>query len=336
MKKIYPDTCGFFFTSLFLLLFFSNNTEAQQCIAPAKKIVLFDPAGNYYVYWKPVTPPTVINYLVQVKCTSLPPCFSTVTVNSANVIKMNGGWLGCHIPPLPATNSQVTTSIFPPNCPPVFSFTFVTALDLISDNLDIATASCDSNECEIFVNSYKTLKNLNNYTSAKCGGLGAAVAASTVTCLDAPIRISLKKNAAGKWQMKTMDTVQCDSCYTFNFQVTCPNGSIFYVQDVICFNYTGPDIGCREATALKDLPVSIFPNPAGDKCNLQFTLDNPGSISLVIYNALGKKVRTVYSNEEFDEGQHDLELSLSDLSTGMYIVELRTSDIFKRMKLLKF
>jgi hypothetical protein len=248
---------------------------------------------------------------------------------------MNGGYLGTKIPALPNLNSTVKVSILPPNCTPEFSPVNVLALDLITDNLDIITASCDSDTCKLFFTSWKTLKKLTNYATAKCGGGGAAVAPSIVTAVNAPIDISLRKNAAGKWQMRTLDTLICDSCYVFNFQITC-SGATYYVMDTICFNYTGPIIGCKETGDLEYIPLTLFPNPAGDFTTLEFTNSQSAVVSIVIYNSLGKIVHTVFADHHFDAGNQHVQLSLADFIPGIYIIELHTGADIQRIKLLKF
>lgn len=329
------------FLALFTMMILSlvvNRGFAQPCIPPVKQVVLFDQFGNYYVYWKPATGGGgTINYKVQVMCTGSPACFFTVTVTNANVLKMNGGYLGVKIPPLPGSTSTVKLSIFPPSCPGQFVAAFVESLDIITDNLDIATASCDSDTCKLVVNKWTKLKSLTDYAKAKCGGAGLAVPASTVTAIDAPVSISLRKNDAGKWQLKTTDTLKCDSCYVFNFQISCSNGSVYYVQDTICFNYTGPDIGCREAGLMEDdQSFTIYPNPATDQCTIHFNLEKESSVTVMLYNSLGKPVRMIAANQYLEKGMNEVEFAVNELPAGVYIAEIRMNEQVKRMKLLKF
>jgi hypothetical protein len=143
-----------------------------------KQVVLYDQSGNFFVYWKPLIPPTNINFNVKLKCTNTPPCFFTINVNPGNVIQMNGGYLGVKIPSLPSTSSTVSLSIFPPAVLRFIAQHLWKPMDIITDNLDIFVANCDSDECLVSVNAWKNLKNLSNYTTSECGGAGGAVAAS--------------------------------------------------------------------------------------------------------------------------------------------------------------
>lgn len=328
------------FTTILLLigsLSFIQVKEsiAQPCIPPMKQVVLYDTVGNYYVYWKPssVTP---INYKVQVMCIGLPSCFYSVVVTDTNVLKMNGGYLGIKIPPLPVLVSTVKLSIFGPDCPDQFVVAFVLSLDIITDNLDIAVANCDSDTCKLVVNKWTKLKKLTKYAKDKCEVAGPGISPSTVTAIDAPIDILLRKTATGNWQMKSVDTLVCDSCYVFNFQITCSDGSIHYVQDTICFNYTGPDLGCRIAGLLPEgVSIALYPNPVKEQCTIRLNLDEASKVSAVLYNSLGRQVRVIAADAPVDEGMNEIEVQLSGLPAGIYIVEIRVNNQVVRAMLSK-
>lgn len=318
-----------------LLSFVAQRSAAQPCIPPEKQVILHDPFNNYYVYWKPATGSVVIDYKVQVMCFGFPPCMYSVHVTDTNVLYMNGGYLGVKVPPLPTSASIAKLSITAPACPDQFAIAFVLTLDIITDNLDIVLASCDSDTCKLVVNKWTKLKKLTNYANSKCGGGGASVAPSTVSAIDAPIDISLRKNGKGKWQMKSTDTLKCDSCYAFNFQITCPSGAIYYVQDTICFNYTGPDIGCRNDGFLEeDQSLTIYPNPATNHCTIRFYNVDAASCRVSIFNTMGKLIRV--ANVQLDEGLNEIDLDVSELPTGLYILQLSTPKNPERLKLMKF
>lgn len=326
-----------FFTVLFFA-FSGNSSYAQPCNLPVKQVVLHDLSGNYYVYWKPAPGSgTIINYKVQLQCVSPVPCFFTINVTDSNVILMNGGYLGVQIPALPGQANMVKLSILPPNCDTQFAAAFVLSLDIITDNLDLAVASCDSDTCKLVVSKWTKLKNLTDYVNLKCGGGGAAPApATTVTAIDAPVAILLRKNSTGKWQLKSLDSLVCDSCYVFNFQITCSNGSIYYVQDTICFNYTGPPIGCRLSDGIwQQQLLTIFPNPVTDRYTLQLDLDEPAIVSVRIYNSLGKIVSIPATPGLTDAGENQFEFSADGLAPGMYVIEVKINNEIKRIKLMK-
>ena len=137
---------------------------------------------------------------------------------------------------------------------------------------------------------------------------------STVTAVGAPMRVTLKRNAAGKWQLKLLDSVPCDTCFIFNFQVTCTNGSTSYVQDSVCFTYTGPPLGCRFAEAEETIQnISIIPNLVSNIGYLQISLTESSNISIRIYNSLGQLEETVLSNYFLEAGEYEQSLPVNDL-----------------------
>ena len=68
--------------------------------------------------------------------------------------------------------------------------------------------------------------------------------------------------------------------------------------------------------------VQLFPNPTSGRFNLSAQLENPQDLDIIIYNILGDKVFF----EQTESANIDLDLDLSDLATGNYIVQMRTKD----------
>lgn len=65
--------------------------------------------------------------------------------------------------------------------------------------------------------------------------------------------------------------------------------------------------------------MTISPNPATDRINISYELQgNAGTI--VLYDAMGK---IVYSEPNLSTGKHDLNIDVSGLCAGMYILQMR-------------
>jgi acid phosphatase type 7 len=78
--------------------------------------------------------------------------------------------------------------------------------------------------------------------------------------------------------------------------------------------------------------ISIYPNPARDKVNLQVTGVTGGDAKVEILNSIGQ---LVYSKELVVENRKiSEEISLSQLSAGMYIVSLRLGERVENNKIL--
>jgi plastocyanin len=107
-------------------------------------------------------------------------------------------------------------------------------------------------------------------------------------------------------------------------------------------NAIGPGIEVKRkyitvgnSTGTNDLSASlnkikVGPNPFEERTNIEFNLQQPGSVSLVIYNQLGQQVKQIV-NQNLDSGWHQYSwLAENDngtkMATGQYIYVLRTND----------
>jgi len=72
---------------------------------------------------------------------------------------------------------------------------------------------------------------------------------------------------------------------------------------------------------------SIYPNPANESLNINVDLANTKNMTMNIYNSLGALVKTSLIE------QHTQQINVSDLSTGFYIVELRSARGASKQKL---
>jgi hypothetical protein len=80
-----------------------------------------------------------------------------------------------------------------------------------------------------------------------------------------------------------------------------------------------------------------YPNPFNPSTVIEFSLpENVGNVKLSIYNSLGEKVAELV-NTALSAGKYRYQWNAQDLTTGMYIYELRTDNFVsvKKMLLLK-
>lgn len=85
-------------------------------------------------------------------------------------------------------------------------------------------------------------------------------------------------------------------------------------------------------TSVKDLSSSfnylnIYPNPASDRLNLEWSLKDPMTLVLSLFDMSGRKVTRIAS-ERYSRGAHQLSFDLRSLSlpAGQYLVSFRTTD----------
>lgn len=80
-----------------------------------------------------------------------------------------------------------------------------------------------------------------------------------------------------------------------------------------------------------------YPNPFNPTTQITYSLEKSGSVTLKVYNVLGKEVATLVSNKVEAAGKHTVNFNGSDLSSGMYIYTLTSGNtvVSKKMMLLK-
>lgn len=79
-----------------------------------------------------------------------------------------------------------------------------------------------------------------------------------------------------------------------------------------------------------------YPNPFNPSTTIKFALPKSGSVMLKVYNALGKEVETLIS-EDMGAGTYEVTFDASKLNSGMYFYRLSTNGFSdtKRMMLVK-
>ena len=85
-----------------------------------------------------------------------------------------------------------------------------------------------------------------------------------------------------------------------------------------------------------------YPNPFNPETNIEFFLPLRKKISLTIYNAIGQKVTSLISDQQYDSGSHKLSWDGTNqagvrVASGVYIYTLKYGNFTKskRMTLLK-
>ena len=133
--------------------------------------------------------------------------------------------------------------------------------------------------------------------------------------------------------------------------VMCTQQFCFQVDSLVKTNYywydtKGVTYNCISTTAkLAAIPnqfsVSNYPNPFNISTSISFSLPISSEVSLIIYNLLGQKVKTV-TNDWFEAGYHTLTWDGTNefgsvVASGIYFYKLRAGDnvVIKKMSLLK-
>jgi len=79
--------------------------------------------------------------------------------------------------------------------------------------------------------------------------------------------------------------------------------------------------------------INLFPNPSKSISNLNIYLEKTTAVEISIYNQVGQKVTNVF-NGKLNAGENNLELNTSELSAGLYFININDSEGFKVIKLI--
>jgi hypothetical protein len=95
-------------------------------------------------------------------------------------------------------------------------------------------------------------------------------------------------------------------------------------------------------TSIRELPPMApgefrleqnYPNPFNPSTTIRFQVPHASNVSLVIYNALGQKVATLFQGEKA-AGIFSVKFSASDLGSGVYFCRLQAGELVQTKKVL--
>ena len=92
-----------------------------------------------------------------------------------------------------------------------------------------------------------------------------------------------------------------------------------------------PTIGINEESA--SIATLVYPNPANEVLNVKMEINNATTGVIAIYNAAGSKVKETSFNAS--NGVSVEQVSINDLSSGLYTVKITTNDGFATRKFTK-
>ena len=75
-----------------------------------------------------------------------------------------------------------------------------------------------------------------------------------------------------------------------------------------------------------------FPNPVNEVLNLNYSIQNDSKVEITLLDIAGKVVKQ--STQLSSKGENSVSINVSDVSTGMYLLKLQTSEGVKTQKVL--
>jgi len=76
----------------------------------------------------------------------------------------------------------------------------------------------------------------------------------------------------------------------------------------------------------------LYPNPAKDHATLEMVLDYPSPVDVKVYNTVGQLLKTTNTKGNF--GENKIQVDLSGLSNGIYLVEIKAGTASTTKKLI--
>jgi len=95
---------------------------------------------------------------------------------------------------------------------------------------------------------------------------------------------------------------------------------------------SGTTTGVNELTEVSN--VKLFPNPVQGVFQIEFNLVKAERIQVEVYDAMGKSIQLL-TDQTFSEGVHQLSLSSTEWSPGLYFAAIRTASGSKRIPFIK-
>jgi hypothetical protein len=92
---------------------------------------------------------------------------------------------------------------------------------------------------------------------------------------------------------------------------------MFFTQD--CFSQT----------------LSVSPNPFSQSATIQFSLSSPDTVTLVVLNAVGQQIQTVFMDTVLSSRSYSVLLHGDSLANGVYYIKMRHGSASNAVKAIK-
>ena len=94
-----------------------------------------------------------------------------------------------------------------------------------------------------------------------------------------------------------------------------------YTLSVFSLSYLDATPLSVRSPLAKEIQLSVFPNPATDWLNIDYSLSNQSQVAVSVVNLLGKEVIQI-SNAMESLGAHQAQIEVSELARGIYFVKM--------------
>ena len=78
----------------------------------------------------------------------------------------------------------------------------------------------------------------------------------------------------------------------------------------------------------------MYPNPASQHVSIRYELLQPATVEIELFDMLGNKVKTISSQSHQDINKYTHTINISDLSLGVYFVNVKVDNTETILKLI--
>lgn len=104
------------------------------------------------------------------------------------------------------------------------------------------------------------------------------------------------------------------------------------LHGIIIAEDTSTSVG-REYYIPNQIELQSYPNPFNPKTNIRFALPKETVVNISVYDALGRMCQELATGK-YDAGEHMITLNATNLSSGVYFVQLNTLDLTVSKKIV--
>lgn len=134
-------------------------------------------------------------------------------------------------------------------------------------------------------------------------------------------------NSQGMIQGATYQTYFPDHTDTYSVTANSVAGCQSAMSNQVLFGFTGTET-CLENS------FSVYPNPFAGKLNIEYTVQTPGQIRIVMYNSIGTEVGIIDEGARAS-GNHSIIFDGCNLPSGVYYFKFQNGDTVKVAKVVK-
>ncbi|MBK9190232.1 MAG: T9SS type A sorting domain-containing protein [Crocinitomicaceae bacterium] len=212
--------------------------------------------------------------------------------------------------------------------------------ELISGTIDLSGVDAADDIVFTFRYAYRQRTSADDewlrfYVSKDCGETWSPrknIHGATLADDQSPVSASWAPAATSDWVEVSVTNITTDyyvSDFRFKFTFENDGGNNFYLDYINMY----PESMTGLINEGNFAGLSVYPNPASDQIILSFNIANQSECSAVIIDAMGNIVGEIF-NQSMNAGNQQFVYNTSDLSAGVYFIQITGDQQTETLKLI--